>query len=494
MRIWIPVALIISFILAFAASGQNTIKKTAEPHAPLDEFTAHLNERVPALMELYHIPGSSMALVKGGRLVWSEAYGYADMETGRKLTTDTPMRVQSISKSVTAWGVMKLAEQGKIELNASVKQYLKTWHFPSSGTSAERVTIRHLLSHTAGLPLGDVFTIYAPGEAMPSLEEKLLEEAVFIREPGRAFSYSNTGYNLLELLIEEVTGQSFAGYMEQEILKPLKMYRSTFVWSKTLDPAVPVGYNLDGKPVPVYVYPEKASGGLFSTAEDIAAFTIAGMKDVPQGKQVLNPGDIDALYTPVSHDIGIYGLVFDAYGLGHYIETLPNGKQAISHGGQGSGIMTYFQTVPETGDAIVILTNSQRSWPFIACLLSDWAKWRGFESVGMSRIIWGKYGIWTIIGLIWSAVLLQTLRLTTGIMNRKHKEAALLSKNSTPLRITLAGASFTIIGGLTWCLCQKYLFLASVFPRASLWLGISAFALAIILLLSALFPDRKSCR
>jgi CubicO group peptidase (beta-lactamase class C family) len=340
MRGWIAVALIVSFALALALSGLNPIRKAVTPHASLDEFTAYLDDRIHALMKFYNIPGSSIALVKGGELVWSEAYGYADVESGRELTTDTPMRVQSISKSVTAWGIMRLVEQRKIDLDAPITHYLKSWDFPASEFATEKITVRQLLSHTSGLPLGDVFTIYAPEDEMPSLREKLTQEAVPFRAPGSAFSYSNTGYNLLELLIEEVIGESFAGYMEREILIPLGMSQSTFIWSETLDPAVPAGYDLSGKPVPVYVYPEKASGGLFSTAEDIAAFAVAGMKASPPDKQLLGNAAIDAMYTPVSHNLGVYGLVFDGYGLGHYIETLPNGRHAISHGGQGTGIMT----------------------------------------------------------------------------------------------------------------------------------------------------------
>ena len=122
------------------------------------------------------------------------------------------------------------------------------------------------------------------------------------------------------------------------------------------------------------------------------------------------------MYTPVSENIGIYGLVFDAYGLGYYIETLPNGKLAVAHGGQGTGIMTHFHAVPETGDAFVILTNSQRSWPFIARLLSDWAQWRGFPSVGMGRMVLGEYGMWVLVGIIWFSLLLQVRRLAAGIM------------------------------------------------------------------------------
>lgn len=478
MRVWVPITIFISIILVVAVSGLNPIRRTAEPFAPLEEFTAHFDERIPGLMRLYGIPGASIALVKDSELVWSGAYGYANMENGRKLTTDTPMRVQSISKSVTAWGILKLAEQGKIDLDSPVTGYLKSWRFPPSDFSAERVTVRQLLSHTAGLPLGDVFTIYSPKEAMPSLQEKLTEEAVLMREPGTAFSYSNIGYNLLELLIEEVTGRDFAEYMEQEILIPLGLSHSSFVWREEFDSNLPVGYDLRGRPVPAYVYPEKGSGGLFATVEDIAAFTIAGMEDVSSSQQVLSPLGIKALYTPVSDHIGIYGLVFDGYGLGHYLETLPNDKQAVSHGGQGTGIMTHFHAVPESGDAIVILTNSQRSWPFISYLLRDWAQWLSFSSVGMGKIIWGKYGLWAVIGLIWSVVLLQLLQ----------------SKRFRRFCFLQAGLAAAIIGGLVWCLCQKYLFLSSVFPRASLWLGISAFALSISLLLTALVSVRENIR
>lgn len=485
MRICVPIAITVSIILAVATLGLNLkVKRTAEEFTSLGEFSAHLDERIPELMRLYRIPGASIALVKDGELVWSSAYGYADIASKRKLTTGTPMRVQSISKSFTAWGIMKLAEQGKIELDSPVARYLKSWRFPYSNFSSEQVTVRQLLSHTSGLPLGDVFTIYSPEEAKPTLKEKLTEEAILIRKPGIAFSYSNTGYNLLELLIEEVTGHDFAQYMEQEILTPLGMSCSDFAWNKEFSPAVPVGYDLRGRPVPAYVYPEKASGGLFATVEDIAAFTIAGMTDFSSSQQVLSPASIKELYTPVRGDLGIYSLVFDAYGLGHYVETMPNGKQAVSHGGQGTGIMTHFHAVPETGDAIVILTNSQRSWPFISYILSDWAQWRGFSSVGMVRIIWGKYGLWAVIGLIWSVVFFQLFGLSVGIMRRK-REKVMQIKYFRLLYFVQAGFAIAIIGGLVWCLCQKYLFLSSVFPRASLWLGISAFALSMVLLLSA---------
>lgn len=490
MRIRGLIVTAISLALVIAVFKINTTTGV-EKGGSLESFTAHLDKRVPVLMKAYDIPGVNIALVKGGETVWLKAYGYAELETGRKMTTDTHFRVQSISKPVTAWGVMKLVEQGKMKLDSPVKQYIKNWSFPQSGYAEDKITVRQLLSHTAGMPLGDIFNLYSPQEEIPSLEESLAREAVLIREPGSSFSYSNTGFNLLELLIEEVTGLDFAQYMEQEVLIPLGMYDSGFIWSEELDPPVPYGYDLSGNPVPMYVYPEKASGGLIAGVRDIAAFVAAGMPGFSQNQTVLSPRNIDTLYTPVADNLGVYSLVFDSYGLGYYLENLAGGKQAVSHGGQGSGWMTHFHAVPETGDGIVILTNSQRSWPFIAYLLNDWAGWSGLSSLGMSRIIWGNYGLWMLVVLIWAVVLLQMGRLSKVMIAIKYKNAV-PAKKSPLRRLGQSGLSVILAAGLLWCLNQDYLFISSVFPVSSGWLGISVLAFAVSLLLSALFPWQKA--
>ena len=110
---WMPVILIISYLATFAVSGLNPLKKKVLPLIPLDEYSLHLDQQVPALMDFYDIPGSSIALVKEGKLVWSKGYGLADVQTGRKLTKDTPMRV-SLFLNPSPPGAMKLVEQGKL--------------------------------------------------------------------------------------------------------------------------------------------------------------------------------------------------------------------------------------------------------------------------------------------------------------------------------------------------------------------------------------------
>ncbi len=474
MWIWFILTSIIISLLVMPLSGSLQMGRNMRADAPLDEFEAHMDERIPTMMKLYGIPGCNIALVKDGEIAWTEGYGYADVKSGRALTTDTPMSVQSITKSVTAWGVMRLRERGLIDLDTPVSQYLKSWQFPLSDYPAEKITVRQLLSHTSGMPLGDFTNTYSPGEDIPSNRDVMTREAVLMRKPGTEFSYSNTGYNILEIIIEDVTGKSFPEYIRTEVLLPLDMESAAFDIDEEVTPYPPTGYNLREEPVPVYLYPSKASGGLFATAQDIARFAVAGMQENP----VLSVESISRMYQPECHKVGIYGLIFEAYGFGHYIEKLPNGALSVSHGGQGNGIMTHLQAVPETGDAIVILTNSQRSWPFIAYILSDWAQWRGFPSVGMGRIIWGHYGLCVVIGMLISASLLVILRLVSTFYQQKR----------TGFKLLRVSAAFILLGVLILCACQRYLFITSVFPVLSVWLGGTAFVFSIVLILSVVLP------
>lgn len=482
---------LIFLVIVLSAATLHSAGKVKK-HASQEAFTAYLDDRIPDLMKRYAVPGVTIALIQKGRTTWSGAYGSADLERGRAMTPDTYCRVESISKSVTAWGVMRLVEQGRVELDKPVQGYIRNWKFPQSKFRPEKITVRQLLSNSAGMPLGDIFERYPPGAEMPSLEESLSKQAVLFQQPGSSFSYSNVGFDLLELLIEAVTGRDFAEYMEKEVLLPLGMHHSSFVWSEKLNPAVPVGYDLKGNSVPLYIYPEKASGGLLASVEDIATFVAAGMTDFsPKGSPVLNSQSVKELYTPTINVPGLYGLAFPSYGLGHFVERLPNGKRAVSHGGQGGGCMTHFYSVPETGDGIVIMANSQRSWPLFAYILSDWAAWRGFGSVGMGRIVQAEKALWVLIVLIGLSVLWQVWRLEQGLLSGRRRLAP-LSKEFRLLRLTQGGLSLILTAILLWCVSQDYLDITSLFPIASGWLGIAALGGAVALLLSALLPCTKA--
>lgn len=455
------------------------------------EFIQYLDQRIKLLMEKYAIPGVNIAIIRQGEILWTHAYGFADKEKSIPMKPETICRVESISKSVTAWSIVKLVEQGRISLDDPVVKHLKTWKFPPSAFNPETITIRQLLSHSAGLPLGTIGVRYAPDEAIPSLRESLYKDAVMMASSGSTFSYSNTGFNLLELLIEEVTGKHFAEYMQHEILQPLGMKHSSYSWSNNFKP-FPNGHTLDGKPIPAYVYPTKGAGGLFSTVEDIACFVIAGMTTFDNtGLKVLSNKSIQTLYKPTVKIPAPYGLAFPWYGLGHFIEFSKDNKKAVSHGGQGTGWMTHFHSIPETGDAIVILTNSQRSWPFFSYILNDWAQWIGFDSVGMSKIIYAEIALWIILYIISIILLFYFYAIIKGLLF-KTRTCAFIQKKFSVFRMLQLILGITLFSILLWALNQDYLFITSVFPKATPWLGYNIFMSGLIFLAYFFIPKKES--
>ena len=171
-------------ILPLSACGR---QQTVQPDT-LDEFAEQLDTMLPELLQEYRVPGAAVALVHNGEVAWVQGYGLANEDTGTPVTAETVFQVASISKSVTAWGVMRLVEEGRIDLDAPVEQYLTSWHLPPSEFDHGGVTVRRLLSHTAGLAPWD-YPGTPVGETPPTLVELLSgmgsDEPVYVyRQPG----------------------------------------------------------------------------------------------------------------------------------------------------------------------------------------------------------------------------------------------------------------------------------------------------------------------
>ncbi|MFP4619293.1 MAG: serine hydrolase domain-containing protein [Spirochaetaceae bacterium] len=198
--------------------------------------------------------------------------------------------------------LQKLVETDLIELDAPVGDYIDTWKIPETEFAEEGVTVRRLLSGSSGMPLGTIGKYYSPTSGnIPTLKENLTGDAALFREPGSAFYYSNTGFNILELMIEEVTHRDFADYMKEEVLIPLGMVKADFEWNEEFYPPVAKGYDMQGTAIPVYVYPTKAAGGLFGTLEEVAQFASAGMTGfTSEDRGILEEKTIEKMYRPVS--------------------------------------------------------------------------------------------------------------------------------------------------------------------------------------------------
>ncbi|TFL16639.1 class A beta-lactamase-related serine hydrolase [Jannaschia formosa] len=430
-----------------------------------------LSETASARIESDGVAGAVIVLLRDGEAVWTGAFGMADPKRGIPMTEDALFRVESLSKPLTAWGAMRLAETGRLGLDAPIDVCLTRWRLPEG---ADLITPRALLRHSAGIGLGDYAARFPPEGPRPGLPEHIAQDFRLIAAPGTGFSYSDTGYNLLELVIEGCTGEDFAGLMAHEVLSPLGMPGASFDWTGA---NMPVGHDLRGRPVTAYVYPGRASGGLHATAADIARFAIAGMAGAEQS--VLSPEGVASLHHPEVAVGGLFGFAAEGYALGHFTETLSDGRHAVWHGGQGYGWMSHMHLVPETGDGIVILSNSQRAWPLFAALLRDWSDSLGVAPVGMSRVLLAERAarIGIALGLLVGAL---------GIW--------MASRPGRRLRFarrTAGGVGAALILWPLWAAAQDYLFLFSILPGLWPWLGAASGLAGLGLSALALAPERR---
>jgi CubicO group peptidase (beta-lactamase class C family) len=459
---------------------------------PTTTLSDHLDECLPQLMERYEVPGVAIAVVQDGVVTWTQVYGVADASSGRALEPGTLFRAESLSKPIAAATVFALVEEGLIGLDDTLASHVPDWPFPAAGDGAAAVTIRQLLAHRAGLQLGTIGIEFAPDEPRPSLREHLADEAVLVQPPDEGFVYSNPGYDLLELLVEEVTGSDFDTVAEDRVLLPLEMTDAGFVWDDVRAVRLASGHELDGATVTPYVYATSASGGLLATVDDLGRFA-AALATPTADDAAPHERAVTRLLTPTGRLAGPYRAVADRQGLGVFLETLPDGRDAAFSGGQGHGWMTHLHVLPGSGDGIVILTNSQRSWPLIAHVLTDWAEWAGAGTVGMGRILTATRLLWIAIATMLVASVWQGWRVVRRVARRTDTGSE--EPTGAIAGRTVQGAiGLAALGVLVWAGQQDYLFVTSVFPAASPWLGVSIGALGVVLVASAAFPATSAVR
>jgi len=312
----------------------------------------------------------ALALLVKGRVA-----GTLYLSHGRPVDSGSLFQVASMSKWITAVGVMHLVEQGRIDLDAPISRYLKRWKLPPSQFDNNGATVRRVLAHAAGLTDDLGYLGFAPEQRLQSLPASLTHAADaqpdadgIVRvgdKPGAAWRYSGGGYTLLQMIIEDVTGEAFNDYMRKTVLMPLGMTHSTFV---DPDPAhLAEVYDADGRETYYRRFTALAAAALFTSVDDMTRFVEA---QLPGRKSVLKPQTLALMRQPVSH---IYGI--PVWGLGEILYA-PNGKggYVIGHDGNNApGINTTARIDPETGDGIIVLSSGN---PTLASEIGgDWVFW-----------------------------------------------------------------------------------------------------------------------
>lgn len=284
--------------------------------------------------------------------------------------------VASISKWVTSFGVMKMVEQGKIDLDAPVENYLTRWKLSETGFDNQQVTVRRLLSHSSGLVDDLGYSGFAEGEKPQTIEESLTKaadapysegEAKVGYEPGSQYMYSGAAYTLLQLLIEEVSGQSFQEYMDAEVFAPLQMKSSAFARpGNDNSNAAPI-YKDDGTIREPRTFTALAAASLFTCAKDLTIFLKANVSE----NEVLSAATIAQMCAPETF-IGNTPV----YGLGPHLYSQNDvNSQIVGHDGSGNNALNTAARIDlMSKNGIIILETGSHD---IASVLADeWMFWK----------------------------------------------------------------------------------------------------------------------
>jgi serine beta-lactamase-like protein LACTB, mitochondrial len=301
------------------------------------------------LISRQNIPGFSIAVAIGGRIIWSEGFGFADLENRVEVRPSTRFRIGSLSKLLTVSAVAQLYEQGRLDLDAPVQRYVPT--FPKKD---QDITARQLAGHLAGIKQyarDEYINLQRYATVVDSL--KIFQDSPLLHTPGSKYSYSSYGYNLLAAVVEGASGQNFLTYMQEKVLGPLKMESTEADENTRVISHRTRFYSVDSKGQLMNApYTDNSdrwgAGGFLSTAEDLARFASAYLKD-----GFLKAETRALLFTSQKTADGKETNV----GLGWRIGKDSKGQRILHHGGESIGGRAFLLMYPEKEVVVVMLAN-----------------------------------------------------------------------------------------------------------------------------------------
>lgn len=354
LRVRILVVILAASVATFSAQSSSLTSALAE----LDTYAAGEYEKDP-------IGGLSVGVVADGSLAWSKSYGFADMETKRPATDQTPYRVGSITKQFTALMLLQLVERGKVRLSDPLVKYVPEFSVVKSPyPDAPPITLVQLATMTSGLarePSGEFDHSSGSSAQWEQIVLKVLPRVSYAHEPGTTYLYCNIGYALLGVALGRAAGQPFTEYVTQHILQPLGMTSSGFGVTDSMRPLLARGYDIakDGKSD--WSGPNREwdgrgyripNGGLISTMRDLSKFVAWELGGGPESilKRETQRGNYSRLLTAASD-------MFSGYGVGFQANRRRNGLVALGHGGTTDGFLSQAYFDPESKTGVIVFRN-----------------------------------------------------------------------------------------------------------------------------------------
>lgn len=343
-----------------------------------------MNGKAPSMkladrMAHYKVPGVSVAVINNGALEWAKGYGVIEAGAPSPVTAETRFQAASISKPVAAMAALALAQQGKLSLDEDVNRKLTSWKVPDSEfTKTEKVTLRRLVSHSAGLTVHG-FRGYAADEPVPAVVQVLNGEkpanSAPVRAdlvPGTKWRYSGGGFTVMQQMMADVAGKPFPDLMQELVLGKIGMRHSTYhqPLPKAWEEFGATGHRSDGQAIKGrrHTYPEMAAAGLWTTPSDLARFAIELQQSL-QGKsnKVLTQEMTRQMLTK---QIGEFGLGIQLGGKEKVV--------SFSHGGSNEGFRCMLFAYLESGQGAVVMTNGDRGDNLVSEILRGIAREYGW--------------------------------------------------------------------------------------------------------------------
>jgi len=335
-------------------------------------FIESLNQKIPELVKDHQIPGMVIAVINDGDIIYKKGIGFADIKEEVLMHPATGFNIGSVSKMFTAWGVMKLIEDGLIDLDAPVENYLTRWKLPASQFESSKVTIKSLLGHIGGISVHG-YPGFHPDTKLPTLEASLdgengpvraNEKVEVIIDPQTKFQYSGGGYTILQLMIEEVSKMPFEKYMHTTIFKPLKMKNTSFTINRKILKNTAQPYDKEGKEFYLERFTAKAAAGLHTNLNDLIVFAEASLEK----NSILKQETLETMLIPSRLSKGGYGLGYVIY---------PFGKMTVKgHTGTNTGWESAFLLDFEHNSGIIMLTNISEGDTAMRKILREWVQWK----------------------------------------------------------------------------------------------------------------------
>ncbi len=381
LRVFSYAAMVCSLASMVIAAGKKTASVSVSANDPV---VAALQKDVPELMKDAEIPGMQIAVVREGKTFWLQSYGVKDIKTKAPVKDDTVFNVGSLSKPVFAYGVLKLIDEGKLDLDAPLSKYLPKPYIegdPQTSERLQKITARIVLSHRTGFPNwrnNDPLKIYFT--------------------PGERFSYSGEGIVYLQKVVEQITGKPLNDYMQDAVFTPLGMISSSYVWRKDFEDTAASGHDADGTPVASFKAKEaNAAASLDTTVRDYAVFLNAvltgkGLKPATLHQMETAQIAVDAACTNCTDRVPKELSKTLFWGLGWGIQQTAQGE-SLWHWGDNGVFKAYVVIRPEAKSGVVYFANSENGLAIARKIVGDamggeqpafdWLKYDNYDSPGV---------------------------------------------------------------------------------------------------------------